>query len=32
VPTTVEFADELPHSVTGKVARAALRVRLDTSS
>ncbi len=32
VPTTVEFADELPHSVTGKVARAALRVRLDSSS
>jgi long-chain acyl-CoA synthetase len=25
VPTTVEFVAELPHSVTGKVARAALR-------
>ncbi|HEY0808383.1 MAG TPA: AMP-binding protein [Pseudonocardiaceae bacterium] len=25
VPTTVQFVDELPHSATGKVARAALR-------
>jgi long-chain acyl-CoA synthetase len=32
VPTTVEFVDVLPHSVTGKVARAALRKASSTAS
>jgi long-chain acyl-CoA synthetase len=30
-PTSVEFVDELPHSVTGKVAKGRLRERSETS-